>query len=125
MYEIMIKTHFSSAHQLRDYPGDCERLHGHNYHLEVFCQCKELDTLGMGIDFKILKAKVKELVSQLDHYNLNENPDFQTLNPSAENIARWFYDRLKAKINNDRVWISRVNIWETEGCRASYFESQK
>ena len=71
MFEIKIKTHFAAAHQLRDYPGDCERLHGHNYGLDIICRCNDLDPLGMGIDFKVLKAQVKSVTDQLDHFNLN------------------------------------------------------
>ncbi len=122
MYEISIKSHFSSAHQLRGYPGDCERLHGHNYGLEVVCRCQELDSLGMGIDFKVLKAKVTDVVSELDQYNLNDKPFFREKNPSAENIASWIYTELKQRINDGRVNIHQVNVWETETCRVAYFE---
>ncbi len=122
MYEISIKSHFSSAHQLRDYPGDCERLHGHNYGLEVVCRCQGLDALGMGIDFKILKSRVNEVISQLDHYNLNDKSFFKEINPSAENIASWIYRELNSRLKDENAKVYRVNLWETDTCMVSYFE---
>ena len=123
MFEIKIKTDFAAAHQLRGYPGNCERLHGHNYHVEVICQCEELDKLGMGIDFNILKGHIKSVVNELDHYNLNEKPYFIEINPSAENIAKWFYGEISRKVNDDRIKLVRIDIWETDFCCASYFET--
>ena len=123
MFEIRIKTDFAAAHQLRGYPGNCERLHGHNYGVEVYCQCEELDKLGMGIDFKVLKAHIKDVVKELDHYNLNEKPYFQKDNPSAENIAKWFYGQISKRVNTERVKVTRVDVWETDVCCASYFET--
>ena len=72
MYDIFIKTHFSSGHHLRDYPGSCELPHGHNWNVTVTVRAQELDELGMGIDFKVLKKHVKEIIDTLDHRNLNE-----------------------------------------------------
>ncbi len=125
MFEIRIKTDFAAAHQLRGYPGNCERLHGHNYHVEVVCRCEELDKLGMGIDFKVLKGHIKDVVKELDHYNLNEKPYFQKINPSAENIAKWFYGEISERVNDNRVKVVRVDVWETDFCCASYFETSE
>lgn len=125
MFEIRVKSDFAAAHQLRDYPGNCERLHGHNYIVEVYCLCEQLDKLGMSIDFKILKNHIKAVINELDHYNLNEISYFRDINPSAENIAKWFYQEISQRVNNDRVKISRVDIWETDLCCASYFANDK
>jgi len=122
MFKIKIQTHFAAAHQLRDYPGDCERMHGHNYGVDVVCLCDQLDPLGMGIDFKFLKAEVKKVIEQLDHYNLNEKPQFKDINPSAENIARWIYQTLKPLVSNDRVQLHEITVYETDTCSVTYSE---
>ncbi|MCG2745387.1 MAG: 6-carboxytetrahydropterin synthase, partial [Desulfobacteraceae bacterium] len=84
MFDIFIKTHFAGAHHLREYPGNCEQPHGHNWKVQVTVRATELDELGMGIDFKVLKQKVNAVVDELDHRDLNEHPAFVNQNPSSE-----------------------------------------
>jgi len=122
MFEIRIVTDFSAAHSLRDYPGDCRKVHGHNWKVEVVVQAEELDPLGISMDFKTLRRETEELLDTLDHSYLNDNPPFHALNPTAENIARWIYETLSKRLNDPRVRVGRVNVWETERSRASYFE---
>lgn len=122
MYEVTVKTQFSAAHQLKGYDGKYENLHGHNWIAIVCVEAKELDAMGVGIDFVELKRKVKEILAQLDYKNINEVPPFDTQNPSAENIARWLFQTLKEDINSDTVKIKRVEIKEFEDSGASYFE---
>lgn len=95
MYEIFIETHFSAAHCLRGYDGDCAKLHGHNWIIEVHVLCKELNSIGIGIDFKDIKKLVKNILSKLDHSNLNELPEFTDVNPSSENISVYVYKQLE------------------------------
>ena len=71
MFDIFIKTHFSGGHHLREYPGNCEKPHGHNWKVKVTVRVSELDELGMGMDFKVLKQQVNALVDELDHCDLN------------------------------------------------------
>ncbi|MBN4076459.1 6-carboxytetrahydropterin synthase QueD [Gemmatimonas aurantiaca] len=120
MYELFIKTHFSAAHHLRDYTGKCANQHGHNWLVEVYCQCSELDHVGMAIDFVDLKREVNELLESLDHKDLNELEYFKKYNPTSENLAKYLFDMLSAKLNNDRVKISKITIYETPNCGASY-----
>ena len=87
VFEVYVKTHFSAAHALRGYPGDCARTHGHNWIIEAFIRCTKLDDIGIGIDFRDIKQGVKGVLSGLDHFNLNELAAFENVNPTSENIA--------------------------------------
>ena len=122
MYEVTIKTGFAAAHQLRLYDGKYENLHGHNWTAQVTVEADELDPIGVGIDFVKLKAMVEKNLSELDYHNINEVPPFDEQNPSAENIARWLFLKLKAEVNTSSTRVKRVEIFEMEGCGASYFE---
>jgi 6-pyruvoyltetrahydropterin/6-carboxytetrahydropterin synthase len=122
MYELMIETHFSSAHQLRGYKGDCERLHGHNWKVQVYVLAEKLNEIDIGIDFHELKKMTEEVLLPLDHSFLNEIFPFTEKNPSSENIAKWIYDSLRKKINDDDVHLSGVTVWESDSASATYFE---
>ena len=122
MYEIEITRHFSAAHSLRDYAGDCARLHGHNYQVAVTLRATGLDEQGMAFDYKLLKAAVDELLQNYDHRCLNELEEFRELNPTSENLARLFYRSLARSINCDRVRVARVRIFESESSSCTYFE---
>jgi 6-pyruvoyltetrahydropterin/6-carboxytetrahydropterin synthase len=87
VYNLKVVSDFASAHTLRDYPGDCSRMHGHNWKVEVEVEATALDAVGMGIDFKDIKHAARELTGQLDHRYLNDIPPFDEVNPTAENIA--------------------------------------
>jgi len=120
MYLLTIQTHFAAAHNLINYQGDCENLHGHNWKVEVTVAAHELDNAGLAIDFKILKAKTKELLARLDHKYLNDLDAFREHSPSSENIARYLYDELETTFANQNVTIDNVKVWESENACASY-----
>ena len=122
MYDVTVKTGFAAAHQLRLYDGKYENLHGHNWTAQVTVEADELDPIGVGIDFVKLKAMVEKNLSELDYHNINEVPPFDEQNPSAENIARWLFLKLKVEVNTNLTRVKRVEICEMEGCGASYFE---
>jgi len=122
VFEIYVQTHFSAAHALDGYPGDCARVHGHNWIIEVFVKCKELDEIGIGIDFRDIKKGVKDVIEGLDHFNLNELPPFKDVNPTSENIARFLYRELAKKFNSDGVKVSKIKVSETPGAGAFYWE---
>ena len=122
MYEIKILSTFSAAHSLRNYPGNCKNIHGHNWKVEVVMQSLNLDNIGMAIDFRRLKQETQCLLDSLDHTYINENPPFNLLNPTAENMARWVYETLSKKLDDQNARVSRVNVWENENSSASYFE---
>jgi 6-pyruvoyltetrahydropterin/6-carboxytetrahydropterin synthase len=121
MREVMIEMGFSSAHFLRNYHGKCENLHGHNYRVEVYVRGQKLDEAGMLVDFKHLKDATRRVVNYLDHRNINELPPFDVeMNPSAENLAEYFLREVAREINNDRVQVYKVRVWETDTCAATY-----
>lgn len=122
IYTLKILTDFASAHTLRDYPGDCSRMHGHNWKLEVEVTATALNAHGMGMDFKTIKTAARTLAKTLDHRYLNDIPPFDTINPTAENIAQFFYQNLSTTLNNDTAKISGVTLWETERACVRYSE---
>lgn len=122
VFEVYVKTHFSAAHSLEGYPGDCAHIHGHNWMVEVFVKCEKLDEIGLGIDFKDIKQAVKDVLQGLDHFNLNDLPAFKKVNPTSENIAKFLYQELGRKLNSNGVKVSKVKVSETPGAGALYWE---
>lgn len=122
MYELMVETQFSAAHQLRGYKGKCENLHGHNWRVQVVVSAERLNEIGLVRDFQELKETVNELLSTLDHSVLNEVFPFTEINPSSENIAKWLYDSIKKKLSNDNISVVSVSVWEAETASATYYE---
>jgi 6-pyruvoyltetrahydropterin/6-carboxytetrahydropterin synthase len=120
MYRLMIKTSFAAAHNLINYQGDCENLHGHNWRVEVVVAAKELDKAGLGIDFKILKKQTNSLLDELDHKYLNDLTPFKNDSPSSENISRYLFGRLSETLNNENITVEKINVWESENACASY-----
>ncbi len=122
MYELMIESQFSAAHQLRGYKGKCEGLHGHNWRIQVTVSSEKLNDVGMAMDFHDLKEMTNEVISSLDHSFLNEVFPFTEKNPSSENIAKWIYDLINKKIKKKQCNMSSVTIWENETSSATYYE---
>ncbi len=120
MYEVTIKKMFSAAHRLDNIGGSCEKLHGHNFLVEVSVASDSLDAEGLLIDFRHLKGRVAALLETLDHKCLNEIPALRGLNPSAENVAKFIYDALSETFKGDRVSVSKVTVWESEDAKATY-----
>jgi len=121
-YTLKVVSDFASAHTLRDYPGACSRMHGHNWKVEAEVIANKLNNVGMGIDFKTIKQAVKELTDTLDHRYLNEIEPFDSINPTAENIAAWLYQGLSEKLNNEHIQVSALTLWETERACVRYTE---
>jgi 6-pyruvoyltetrahydropterin/6-carboxytetrahydropterin synthase len=119
-FEVMIERHFSSAHQLRGYKGKCENLHGHNYKIEIYARGSELDSVGLLVDFVELKAAADEIVTYLDHRNINELPPFDELQPSAENLAKYILEHVAARVDDERARIYKVRCFETPTSVATY-----
>ncbi len=125
MFEVTVEDTFAAGHALRGYRGKCENPHGHNYRVRVTLAGDQLDHIGLLYDFKDLKAAMGEIIDRRDHQFLNALEPFKQLNPSAENLARYFYqatnDRLHAATNG-RVRVKDVTVWETDTTTARYFE---
>ena len=125
MYEVTVESSFAAAHRLREYDGNCERLHGHNWKVEVTLRGAELDPLGMLVDFRAAKAAIMEAIGELDHKYLNETAWFTAQNPTTENLAREIY-RCVARTLAERpgVGVARVRVWESDACSATYAEGK-
>ncbi len=123
MYELAIEDHFSAAHNLRNYNGNCEQLHGHNYKVQAIIQTDKLDTIGLGFDFRELRTILKETMSLLDHKYLNDLKAFQVNNPSTENIARFIYMDLKEKLEKYKnIQLKKITCCEEHDSSAAYYE---
>ena len=122
MYELEVFRSFSAAHQLDGYKGDCSKLHGHNWQVTTVLQVKELDSVGIAIDFKILKKELDAVLDQFDHANLSCLPCFAEINPTSENLARIIYKALAAKLDDGNVKVARVKVSESPGSTASYYD---
>jgi 6-pyruvoyltetrahydropterin/6-carboxytetrahydropterin synthase len=122
MFEIAVEQGFASAHALRNYKGRCENVHGHNWKVRVVIQGEKLDETGMLVDFLDVKSFIGEILDRIDHQFLNEIPPFDVVNPSAENIAEYFYQEMAGKLEDTPVpvRISEVKIWETDIQSATY-----
>jgi 6-pyruvoyltetrahydropterin/6-carboxytetrahydropterin synthase len=121
MFKAKVVDSFSAAHSLRGYQGDCERLHGHNYRVEVVVAAGALDQIGIVMDFRDLKGALKAVLKEMDHQYLNDLDVFRTCNPSAEHIARHIYVSLKTRLPS-HIALHEVAVWENENCCAFYSE---
>src|SRR6185312_7121006 len=124
MFEITVEETFSSGHALRGYRGKCENPHGHNYRVRVALLGPRLDAIGLLFDFKRLKSIIRRETELLDHQYLNDLPPFRELNPSAENLAQFLFQRVRDELagNPEGVVVDRVTVYETDTTAAIYSE---
>ncbi len=125
MFEVTVEETFAAGHYLRDYKGKCENPHGHNYRVQVTLKGRELDKSGLLVDFKDLKHILRHVIQPLDHKMLNDIEPFTTVNPTAENLAQYFFEQsngLLQEHTHNRVSVKQVTIWETDTSVASYYE---
>lgn len=120
MYGIIVKESFSAAHFLRGYRGKCERIHGHNYLVELHIEGEGLDKVGILWDFAEAKRLLRGILEELDHSLLNEDSPLGLLNPTVENIARYIFGKVKDQLPPQLI-LKRVIVWETE-TNAGYYE---
>jgi 6-pyruvoyltetrahydropterin/6-carboxytetrahydropterin synthase len=125
MYEVTVEAGFSSGHYLRNYHGRCENPHGHNYKVRVTLVGAALDATGLLLDFKMLKQVMRPVIDRIDHQMLNDLEPFTTLNPSAENLAHYFWEQTNeqlAEMTAGRVRVKDCTIWETDTTSATFYE---
>ncbi|MBU1078535.1 MAG: 6-carboxytetrahydropterin synthase QueD [Spirochaetes bacterium] len=123
MYELMVEDYFSGAHNLREYNGNCEKLHGHNWKIRIVVCTDTLDSLDIGIDFRDLKRHLKEVLDLMDHKYLNELDFFKKNNPTTENISKFIYTNLKDKLKKYKnSSLKKVISWEEVDAGAAYYE---
>ncbi|MCE5211401.1 MAG: 6-carboxytetrahydropterin synthase QueD [Deltaproteobacteria bacterium] len=120
MYEVTIIKSFSAAHLLAEIGGKCEELHGHNFKVEITASAEELNSNGLLIDFRFLKKILGDILEDIDHKYLNSLASFSGINPSAENIARYIFEKMEEKVKSSGVNMVRVKIWESENAAVTY-----
>ena len=121
MYELVVKRRFSAAHKVEGYPGNCSRLHGHNWTVVLRVVADSLDEIGMAFDFRELKKILDGIIAQLDHTYLNDNPILEGINPTAENLARKIFELVAGQLP-EGVKVASVEVWESDNSGAKYFE---
>jgi 6-pyruvoyltetrahydropterin/6-carboxytetrahydropterin synthase len=125
MFEVSVEDTFASGHYLRGYRGKCEKPHGHNYKVRITLEGEKLDNIGLLLDFRDLKAAMNDVIDRLDHQMINEVEPFTTINPSAENMAKYFYEELNTSLGmstDGRVRVKLVKLWETDTTTATYYK---
>ena len=122
MFIINVKSHYDSAHFLRNYHGKCERLHGHRYVVEMALAFEEVGEGGMAYDFSDAKREQRAVTDELDHQNLNDLPHFLERETSAENQARYIFDEVRARLGAVGEHLLYVRVWETPNQWAQYSE---
>jgi len=121
-WKLTITQDFSSSHQLRNYGGKCENMHGHNFGVEVVVEGDKLDDkVHYLVDFKEIKRHTKAILDRLDHKHLNEIEPFTEINPSSENIAMFIYKELKPTLP-EIVRLAEVSVSEKDSSKATYWE---
>ncbi|MFC2048608.1 6-carboxytetrahydropterin synthase QueD [Elusimicrobiota bacterium] len=118
MYKISVETVFSAAHHLREYEGDCENVHGHNWKVRVTARYDVLPENGMAIDFRDLKSETENILAALDHKDINSLPYFEKINPTSENIAKYIFDQIKSR----EIPVEKIEVFETDSYIACYSE---
>ena len=118
MYSLKVESSFSSAHNLRAYKGKCEELHGHNWKVEAAAESRDLDKIGMVMDFKLIKDELNRILDRFDHKYLNKLKPFDKINPTSENIARFIFEALKSRV----AGLKSITVWENSTSSATYYE---
>ena len=124
MFEVTVEETFAAGHALRNYHGKCENVHGHNYKVRASLEGEQLDEAGLLVDFNDVKRVLNEIIDRVDHKFLNDVAPFDTLNPSAENMARWFFEEMEkilaAAPARTGARLAEVRVWETDTSVAAY-----
>jgi 6-pyruvoyltetrahydropterin/6-carboxytetrahydropterin synthase len=122
MFQVSVEETFSAGHALRGYKGKCENPHGHNYRVRVTIEGPELDNIGLLADFKQVKHILRGIINELDHQFMNDLEPFRKVNPSAENLAKYFYEETSREVKGlpAGAKISEITVWETDTASAQY-----
>lgn len=124
MFEVSVEQTFAAAHALRGYKGKCENVHGHNYRVRVTIEGPELNSIGLLVDFVEIKRILRGALEYLDHRMVNDLPPFDKLNPTAENMAKYFCEKVQSGLDSDSAEVparvKEVLVWETDTSVAAY-----
>jgi len=116
MWEISVETTVAARHRIRGVPGEGGRMHEHRWRVRVTVRASELDRTGWVLDFHELEAALRAVVAPYDTTFLNEEPPFDDLNPTRENVARVIAEALATKVDDERVRVQRVEVSEGGQC---------
>jgi 6-pyruvoyltetrahydropterin/6-carboxytetrahydropterin synthase len=119
-YRVTVTARFEAAHNLIDYEGGPEPLHGHSYRVEAVLESEKLQRHDVAVDFVPVKKALESIARDLDTKYINEHPDFAGRNTSAENLALWFTERLEASGALGGARVAEVTVWEGPENRATY-----
>lgn len=124
MFEVMVGESFAAAHNLRNYKGKCEALHGHNYKVWIKVSREDIDARGLAVDFKDLRQILKDVILELDHTYLNELTPFKKHNPTSEVIAKYIFGKIAEQLKKSypHLVLAEVQVWETDKACAIYKE---
>jgi 6-pyruvoyltetrahydropterin/6-carboxytetrahydropterin synthase len=122
MFEISVAMDFSAAHNLRNYKGKCENLHGHNWQVEAVFFADKLGKSDMVMDFTLAKKMLKDLLKYFDHKYINKTAYFKKHNPTSENIAKFIFENLAKKVKKYKCKVKQVSVWESPRSKATYYE---
>ena len=121
MFEVSVEQTFAAGHALRQYKGKCENVHGHNYRVQATFAGERLNEIGLLVDFVEVKRLMSVVVDYLDHRFINDLEPFDNVNPSAENIAKYFHDEISAGLEGaGDAQLIEIKLWETDICSATY-----
>jgi 6-pyruvoyltetrahydropterin/6-carboxytetrahydropterin synthase len=120
MFEISVEYSFAAGHALRGYQGKCEHVHGHNYKVQVTVAGEQLNSAGLLMDFLDLRSALEATAERLDHRFLNDLEPFDKVNPSAENLAKYFCENLEPQVQKHGLHVESVTVWETDTTSATY-----
>ena len=120
MYQLFVEEHFDAAHQLRNYHGKCENLHGHRFKVVVHLEATKLGDSGLAYDFAQLKHHLRGILARLDHSYLNDIPPFDKIEPSCENLAANIYNELQPLFSGSPVKLAYVEVWESRTSGVAY-----
>ena len=122
MFELMIEDSFSAAHMLRNIKGTKEKIHGHNWKIQLYILSKDLNPNGISVEFGELKKELRGLIEPLDRSYINEVFPFTEINPTSENLSKWIYDTLSKRLDTEDLEVSRIVVSEIAGVSATYFD---
>jgi 6-pyruvoyltetrahydropterin/6-carboxytetrahydropterin synthase len=120
MYRVTVSARFEAAHNLIDYAGGPEPLHGHSYRVDAVLEAGKLQQYDLAVDFVAAKRALESIARELDYTYMNEHPAFAGRNTSAENLARHFAERLDTSGALGRARVAEVTVWEGPENRATY-----
>jgi len=122
MFAITVESEFSAAHAIT-IAGIREPIHGHDWHVRALIEGPTLDDDGLLVDFHTIHSALVQITDEYHNTNLNDHADYESINASAEHVARAIADRLSAAIGASLIEHARlvsVTVSEAPRCHATY-----